>query len=73
MKLADFKLGSRFTCGDPPKTWLCTDIGDRVVVAICVSDAPKDESWLKGPPYALAEVVFDENDQRVCKPVSKRK
>jgi len=25
-----------------------------------------DPSWLKGPPYALAEHVFDENDQKGC-------
>jgi len=27
-----------------------------------------EASWLKGPPYALAEHVFDENDQKGCEP-----
>lgn len=27
-----------------------------------------DPSWLHGPPYALAEHVFDENDQEGCEP-----
>lgn len=27
-----------------------------------------DPSWLKGPPYALGEHVFDENDMKGCEP-----
>lgn len=27
-----------------------------------------DPSWLQGPPYALAEHVFDENDMKGCEP-----
>jgi len=26
------------------------------------------EGWFKGPPYAVAECVFDEYDQRGCTP-----
>lgn len=38
-----------------------TDIGSRTILAIRIDDT-KDESWLRGPPYAVAEIVFDEND-----------
>lgn len=27
------------------------------------------EGWFNGPPYAVAEIVFDEDDQIVCEPV----
>ena len=36
--------------------WRCTDIGTRVVVA----------SWYAGPPFAVAEWVFDEHDLGGC-------
>lgn len=26
----------------------------------------EDQDWLQGPPYAVAEVVFDENDLAGC-------
>ena len=93
MKHADFQIGHRFRCGD--RTWLCTDKGQRVVIAVCISPASRrndwfrglpedvqerawkaneatdgpaevDPSWLNGPPYALAEHVFDENDFAAC-------
>lgn len=41
--------------------WRVTDIGTRTVVAIKL-DHPEDESWYNGPPYAVAEYVFDEGD-----------
>lgn len=28
-----------------------------------------DPDWLTGPPYALAEHVFDEDDQKGCEPL----
>lgn len=33
-------------------------------------DPRVDTSWLNGPPYALAEAVFDEYDQGACLPVA---
>jgi len=42
----------------------CTDIGTRVIVAIRIDDHPDDPSWYNGPPYAVAESVFDEYDQQ---------
>jgi hypothetical protein len=48
-------------------TWLCTDIGTRVVVAVHVSpEVEADVSWPSGPPYAIAEKVFDEDDMKGC-------
>lgn len=85
MQQSDFSIGLEFWCGDKP--WRCTDVGSRVVVAICLaprddvqispnhddkaqsirtsyaSDDPRD---LYGPPYGVAEHVFDENDLGGC-------
>jgi hypothetical protein len=67
--------------------WRCTDVGTRVVVAIClephevvtvtrkagasVATATRrivtdDRSWFDGPPYAVAEHVFDEDSIAAC-------
>ncbi len=34
MKRNDFRIGQEFWCGG--KRWRCTDIGTRVVIAICL-------------------------------------
>lgn len=59
MLRSDFKIGDEFrtTTG----TWRCTDIGTRTIIAIKISDYD-DASWFNGPPYAVVEHVFDEND-----------
>ena len=31
------------------------------------TEAPPDPSWFNGPPYALAEHVFDEDDLSSCR------
>ena len=64
MKLEEFTIGQDFVCGG--KAWRCTDIGTRVVSAICLTDHQDDPSWFNGPPYACAETVFDEDDQVAC-------
>lgn len=66
MTHSDFLLGREFLCGD--KRWRCTDIGIRSIVAVCLSDHPDDETWYHGPPYAVAETVFDEHDMEGCTP-----
>lgn len=66
MMLSDFAVGEEFECGQ--KRWKFTDIGKRVVIAICVSDRD-DSSWLRGPPYAVSENVFDEYDIESCESV----
>lgn len=64
MKHDDFAIGREFkTAGG---TWRCTDVGTRTIVAINVSDHRDDPSWLNGPPYAVAEFVFDEHDFGGC-------
>lgn len=61
--LGRFPIGSYFGCGG--KTWRVTDVGTRTVIAI--EHVP---DWMVGPPYELAETVFDEDDQVVMTPTS---
>ena len=63
MRHADFKIGMLFECSD--NRWRCTDIGTRTIAGIRL-DHEDDPSWYDGPPYAVAEMVFDEYDQAVC-------
>lgn len=58
MRLTDFSIGLEFYTATGK--WRCTDAGTRTILAIRL-DAP-DESWYVGPPYAVAESVFDEYD-----------
>lgn len=67
MKHADFKLGDTFETATGK--WRVTDIGTRTIIAIKL-DHPEDESWYNGPPYAVKETVFDENDFGGCWPVA---
>ena len=69
MQLRDFKIGIEFICSE--KRWRCTDIGTRVIVAICL-DEYNDQSWFNGPPYAVSETVFDESDIKVCHPIDNK-
>ncbi|MDS4058101.1 MAG: antitoxin VbhA family protein [Candidatus Contendobacter sp.] len=66
MQRTDFAIGLEFECGG--KRWRCTDLGTRTVIAIAL-EYPEDPSWYNGPPYAVAETVFDEYDLEGCKPV----
>ena len=54
----DIKIGQIFLFGFG--FWECTDVGTRVIVAI--KYIHNDPSWGYGPPYALQEHVFDEDD-----------
>ncbi|MCE3605714.1 hypothetical protein LXA47_19195 [Massilia sp. P8910] len=58
MKLAEFEIGTIFfTCTG--QRWRCTDVGSRAI--ICIELKPElDECWFTGPPFSVAEVVFDE-------------
>lgn len=69
MRREDFQIGSVFVCGDD--RWRCTDVGTRIIVAIRL-DHEDDPSWYNGPPYAVAESVFDEYDQEGCNEVDER-
>lgn len=63
MEHGDFAIGKEFQTA--AGIWRCTDIGTRTIVAIKISDRD-DPSWLNGPPYAVAEMVFDEGDLDGC-------
>jgi hypothetical protein len=78
MNHAEFTIGTTFWCGE--RQWRCTDTGTRVIVAIRIdqvdvagfltSTLDQNEAeragWFNGPPYAVAETVFDENDLSGC-------
>jgi len=40
---ADFTIGGEFTCGG--KRWRCTDVGTRVIAAICLEPREMVRSW----------------------------
>lgn len=65
MKHSDFSMGQKFQCGG--RDWLVTDIGTRTIVAV---ELGKTQDWYGGPPYAVVEEVFDENDLPGCEPES---
>lgn len=58
LEYKDFHIGREFWT--ETGRWRCTDVGTRTICAIPVDKHPPD--WLNGPPYAVAEAVFDEND-----------
>ena len=62
MQHADFPIGLEFYTASG--RWRCTDVGTRVIVAIPLDAA--DATWYNGPPYAVAETVFDEDDLEGC-------
>ena len=84
MRHDEFRIALEFWCGG--RRWRCTDVGSRVVVAICLEPhevvtvtrggaamqrrttpvMTDDASWFEGPPYALAEEVFDEHAMEGC-------
>ena len=58
MKRSDFQIGTEFFTG--AGKWRCTDVGTRVIVAIRIDN--QEARNLMGPPYSVAESVFDEYD-----------
>ena len=68
---ADVHIGDEFTTG--AGRFRVTDVGSRVIVAIRVDrvktndrvlpgPVAEEHGWFNGPPYAVAEIVFDEDD-----------
>jgi hypothetical protein len=43
MQHGEFRIGGEFTCGG--KRWRCTDIGTRVIVAICLEPRDMVRMW----------------------------
>lgn len=71
----DFFIGREFWT--ETGRWRCTDVGTRTICAISLkpheittlhedgsitSSVTDDPSWWNGPPYAVVEHVFDEDD-----------
>jgi hypothetical protein len=63
MRHGDFRIGLEFMTDTG--RWRCTDLGTRTVIAIRL-DRPDDPTWYLGPPYAVAEHVFDEDGVEGC-------
>ncbi len=62
MKKTDFAIGTEFYTATG--RWRCTDVGSRIVAAIKLDQ--DDERWYNGPPYKVAESVFDEYAMEGC-------
>ncbi len=62
MKQEDFKIGKNFFTASGK--WRCTDVGTRVIIAIKLDQ--EDERNYNGPPYSIAESIFDEYDFEGC-------
>ena len=88
MKASDFEIGDKFVIPFTGDRYRITDVGSRVIVAICISSVrymtlgtdstmgrdieltqseAEARGWFRGPPYAVAERVFDEDDLAVIK------
>jgi 23S rRNA A2030 N6-methylase RlmJ len=63
MKHSDFKIGIEFLTATG--RWRCTDVGARTIAAIRL-DLDHDPAWYNGPPYAVAEQLFDEDSIEAC-------
>ena len=62
---SNFRIDTEFTCSN--QRWRCTDVGKRTIAAICLDK--DDPSWYNGPPYAVAEHIFDEYDFVACEEI----
>lgn len=66
MRHSDFTIGQDFF--NAVGKWRCTDIGLRTIAAVRwpedveIPGRTSVNDWLKGPPYPIKEVVFDEKE-----------
>ncbi len=82
MKHEDFSIGTEFLtdtgrwrCTDVGTRVIVAIRISKATIAARADDGtakapkktPPDPSWLNGPPYALAEQVFDEDDIADCR------
>jgi hypothetical protein len=87
MKHSEFVIGYAFTTGHGlwrctdvgARTVVAIRIDAAEIVSVMggretasIVDPRRDPSWLNGPPYALAETVFDEYDFPALRLVAKR-
>jgi hypothetical protein len=61
MAHADFSIGCEFTCGG--KRWRCTDVGTRVIVAICLEPREMVRTW-RGEDGELRQERYMSEDPR---------
>jgi hypothetical protein len=81
MDHSDFTIGGTFWCGERQwrctDIGTSTIVAIRIDGVEVESTEPASrrtldhsaaaaEGWFNGPPYAVAEIVFDENDQEGC-------
>lgn len=78
MKYGEFKIGLEFYT--VTGKWRCTDVGTRTIAAIQIDrvdvvewrqgveahTTTDDPAWFNGPPYGVAEHVFDELATEGC-------
>ena len=69
MEHPEFRIGLEFLT--ETGRWRCTDVGTRTIAAIRL-DLDHDPAWYNGPPYAIVEHVFDEEDIIACDPAPDR-
>ena len=81
MKHAEFEIGKDFWCGgaqwrttDIGTRVVVAILIDRIQIQTemarmlkkLIGSEAEAEGWLNGPPYAVQETVFDEDDMTVC-------
>jgi len=75
MQHDEFQIGTIFFT--TAAKWRCTDVGTRTIAAIrlapvelnigTLTEQEADAAgWFEGPPFALADFVFDEYDMEGC-------
>jgi hypothetical protein len=84
MEHSEFVIGRAYTTGHGlwrctdvgTRTIIAIRIDSAEIVSVLggqetqsIVDPRRDPSWLNGPPYALAEIVFDEYDLPALRPV----
>jgi hypothetical protein len=70
MKHSDFFIGCEFLSGSG--RWRCTDVGTRTIAAIRLN-RDHDPTLYNGPPYLIAEELFDEYEIEECEKAPKRR
>jgi hypothetical protein len=70
MKHSDFHIGLEFMT--ETGRWRCTDVGTRTIAAIRLNH-DGDPRWYNGPPYAIVEHVFDEDNIEDCRKAPKKR
>lgn len=61
MKHGDFRIGERFV--HTSKAWLCTDVGTRTIVAVCLTLGRRND-WGRGLPKRIQDQAWN-NPHRV--------